>query len=585
MEHKIIEGGEVYLPFARSRIKALKATGLKYASQQFEIDGCSVKVRIEPGHEYVHLSGGKKYIWVLLTINSARSASTTNPNINSAGGTLSQHTLLFRMKGWDATTAELYHQGEGSVTVPRGTPGLWTDSRTVVSHGYSWSDSPGTYATHWLQTGGYVEGVNWERGLLDPNTGPKSLAEAIAKNPPTGQSFQVPSDATFSFTPFNFHQAGGLWGFAFESYAPPSNYGDATVVATWTYEAYIASRVTDYSSYMNCVSSFAPYGKEAVLCFYATNEDYPSIEQSYTKPANPYVAPAGHGTSTIRKTTMLQWGAAPNNHSVSYTYTRVATGDSAENESPSYTTTESGHITGNPLYLSGKGADFFTATHPYSSVDGAEWFQTRANGTLVPIDMLGIGWDYAEGPVVAYLAEGDAGWRADDPLNPMSPRKRTRVEVASPHQGTDFIQYFEEDDNPVYKRDNTGVKRLRDGVRAFSLSYSEYFAFDRNVPGTLRLHSQPGDSSTRNAGKTMLLSDLLVSTAKRPLPAIHPGFARGIPTLSTLFAKRNGSPPANWRRDMNTLIGSGWVEGDTGWGIKVQILPDQQGLFSAGSWI
>lgn len=58
MEHKLITGGEQYLPFARSRIKALRATGLKYASQQFEIDGCSVKVRIEPGHEYISLSGG-----------------------------------------------------------------------------------------------------------------------------------------------------------------------------------------------------------------------------------------------------------------------------------------------------------------------------------------------------------------------------------------------------------------------------------------------------------------------------------------------------------------------------------------------
>ena len=57
MEHKLIQGGEQYLPFARSRIKALKATGLKYASQKFEIDGVSVKVRIAGEHEYIALSG------------------------------------------------------------------------------------------------------------------------------------------------------------------------------------------------------------------------------------------------------------------------------------------------------------------------------------------------------------------------------------------------------------------------------------------------------------------------------------------------------------------------------------------------
>lgn len=58
MEHKLSQGGEQFLPFARSRIKALRATGLKYASQQFELDGVSVKVRIGGEHEYITLSGG-----------------------------------------------------------------------------------------------------------------------------------------------------------------------------------------------------------------------------------------------------------------------------------------------------------------------------------------------------------------------------------------------------------------------------------------------------------------------------------------------------------------------------------------------
>ena len=59
MEHKLIlGGGEQFLPFARSRIKALRATGLRYASQQFEIDGSSVKVRIDGEHDYIRISGG-----------------------------------------------------------------------------------------------------------------------------------------------------------------------------------------------------------------------------------------------------------------------------------------------------------------------------------------------------------------------------------------------------------------------------------------------------------------------------------------------------------------------------------------------
>ena len=59
MEHKLIQGGEQYLPFARSRIKALKATGLKYASQKFEIDGVSIRVRVAGEHEYIEIEGGE----------------------------------------------------------------------------------------------------------------------------------------------------------------------------------------------------------------------------------------------------------------------------------------------------------------------------------------------------------------------------------------------------------------------------------------------------------------------------------------------------------------------------------------------
>jgi len=58
MEHKLITGGEQWLPFARSRIKALRATGLAYASQKFEIEGALIDVRIEPGHEHIRIEGG-----------------------------------------------------------------------------------------------------------------------------------------------------------------------------------------------------------------------------------------------------------------------------------------------------------------------------------------------------------------------------------------------------------------------------------------------------------------------------------------------------------------------------------------------
>lgn len=58
MEHKQINGGELWLPFARGRVKLLLAIGLPYASQSYIMpDGAMVRVRIQPGHEFIELTG------------------------------------------------------------------------------------------------------------------------------------------------------------------------------------------------------------------------------------------------------------------------------------------------------------------------------------------------------------------------------------------------------------------------------------------------------------------------------------------------------------------------------------------------
>lgn len=58
MEHRLVTGGYEFLPFARSRVRALKALGLDYAAQSFKIGGVTIRVRIEPGHEHIHIEGG-----------------------------------------------------------------------------------------------------------------------------------------------------------------------------------------------------------------------------------------------------------------------------------------------------------------------------------------------------------------------------------------------------------------------------------------------------------------------------------------------------------------------------------------------
>lgn len=46
------------LPFARSRLKAMRATGLQYLSQKFDVDGHRVDVRIAGDQEFISVSGG-----------------------------------------------------------------------------------------------------------------------------------------------------------------------------------------------------------------------------------------------------------------------------------------------------------------------------------------------------------------------------------------------------------------------------------------------------------------------------------------------------------------------------------------------
>ncbi len=67
MEHRIIQGGEQYLPFARSCVAKLKKLGLSYASQTYQVDGATIRVRITPGHEYIHIEGGEYPLYQFLT--------------------------------------------------------------------------------------------------------------------------------------------------------------------------------------------------------------------------------------------------------------------------------------------------------------------------------------------------------------------------------------------------------------------------------------------------------------------------------------------------------------------------------------
>jgi len=58
MRHRLVAPGcEWLVPFAETRIKVLLGLGSPYADQSFEVNGCQVRVRVEPGHEYIRIEG------------------------------------------------------------------------------------------------------------------------------------------------------------------------------------------------------------------------------------------------------------------------------------------------------------------------------------------------------------------------------------------------------------------------------------------------------------------------------------------------------------------------------------------------
>lgn len=113
MEHKMVQGGDEYLPFARSRIKALRTTGLKYASQAFEIGGAQVRVRIAGDQEYIEIESGSGIVWFRTRL-SVVVAATPNGGGHVATQSVVYRSLVFRLDHFSAKRAKLYHRGADS---------------------------------------------------------------------------------------------------------------------------------------------------------------------------------------------------------------------------------------------------------------------------------------------------------------------------------------------------------------------------------------------------------------------------------------------------------------------------------------
>lgn len=129
MEHLIISGGEQYLPFARSRIKALRALGRPFASQKFEIEGCSVHVRIEGAHEFITLNE-EAALWVLIQ------GTLRQEDRNAYPITDYNYSRLFCITG---AGAKLRHSGatrtiSNTTLVPNGIPEGYAEWMSLNTH-------------------------------------------------------------------------------------------------------------------------------------------------------------------------------------------------------------------------------------------------------------------------------------------------------------------------------------------------------------------------------------------------------------------------------------------------------------------
>lgn len=64
MEHKLLlGGGEHWLAFARSKIKAVRAAGVAYATQRYEMpDGAEVTIRVVGEQEYIYIDGANSVL-------------------------------------------------------------------------------------------------------------------------------------------------------------------------------------------------------------------------------------------------------------------------------------------------------------------------------------------------------------------------------------------------------------------------------------------------------------------------------------------------------------------------------------------
>lgn len=106
------------LPFARSRIKALRATGLAHASQRFDVGGALVEVRVVGDQDFISISGGRGYLWVLMNYITGYVDGMKEESYTGSAGQTRIRSRLYKVSfgAGNSTQATLVYVGGSAIS-------------------------------------------------------------------------------------------------------------------------------------------------------------------------------------------------------------------------------------------------------------------------------------------------------------------------------------------------------------------------------------------------------------------------------------------------------------------------------------
>ena len=524
-----------YLPFARSRLKQIRANGLAYASQQYTVDGVTIHVRKEGEQEFISISGGAGgAIWVLLMLETI----VTGPPISTAP-----------MSGVGQSTPK---------TVTRKTKVV-----RIAKFG------------HYDQT---VEAVT-------PATKAKVVASFTdtATQTPTLGSYSAPDTSHTVPAEFNtlyYISSVTITGDMKKCPSSVSVYGGVP-----TYYCY-------YTADGQITQSHSATG---VVVRVDRPDDGNPLTEDYTlhwETTNTY-----HLVTVNKTYTKVTYKGVIRDHDFVYTSTHDAFTASPGPDTSSSSTSKTGEVAyegaslPSPLYsysTAVPGSENLGDTPYVYDLDVKNFVVSEGPfvGFTNPVSHYTTAWTWASGPATVNTAPGDPEW---DPLVGAVPRKRRPHEVGWYKQGHDFIQWGAGTSDPtwVYNRycAPASLKTFVGGPRAYALDYNHcvhiggvngYPVSWANTwkPHILTLIRQTGTGDAYLANLTIL--------GAVDLAAIKGIGADFIQAFSLTQLPISGNPTLDhgtYDNTRNSIVMNYSTGPDTYNTLKIQIAIDQKALF------